>query len=147
MVKENILTSWYVIDIHKTMYTEEKGIWTLEKTNDNLQQSIIEIDLDLKVLQTMLPDEFLTKNPVFPVPKIIPSYGVLQNYADKIIYNVADNLEQMEKNYNCLPRGAWSHGFPTTSYPTKTTKSMKTKSMSPPQQTNSTDFFKDNTKK
>eukprot|EP00957_Ditylum_brightwellii_P113584 8660109-Ditylum_brightwellii.AAC.1 len=94
------------------MYTEEKGIWTLETTKDNLQREIIEIDLDLKVLQTMLPDEFFTKNPAFPVPQIIPSYGVLQNYADKIIYNVADNLEQMKKIYNCLPRGAWSCGFP-----------------------------------
>eukprot|EP00957_Ditylum_brightwellii_P156844 11937825-Ditylum_brightwellii.AAC.1 len=75
-VKENLLESQYVIDIHKAMYTEEKGTWTVETTKDNLQQAIKEIDLDLEGLQTVLPDEFFTKNPAFPVPHIIPSYGV-----------------------------------------------------------------------
>eukprot|EP00957_Ditylum_brightwellii_P191696 14593680-Ditylum_brightwellii.AAC.1 len=108
MAKENILASQYVIDIHKTIHTEEKGMSAIEITKENLQQAIKEIDLDLEVLQKLLPDEFFTKNPAFPVPCIIPNYGVLQNDADKIIYNVADNLEQTEKNYNCLPKGAWS---------------------------------------
>eukprot|EP00957_Ditylum_brightwellii_P063905 4848498-Ditylum_brightwellii.AAC.1 len=90
------------------MYTEEKGIWTVKTTKDNLQRAIKEIDLDLKVLQMEFPDKFFTKNPAFPVPRIIPSYGASQNYASKTIYNVADNLEQTEKTYNHLPKGAWS---------------------------------------
>eukprot|EP00957_Ditylum_brightwellii_P136220 10388898-Ditylum_brightwellii.AAC.1 len=81
----------------------------------------------------VLLDEFFTKNSAFPVPCIIPSYGVSQHYVDKIIYNEADNLEQMEKTYDCLQKGAWSRGPPERSYSAKTTESTKTKTMSPPQ--------------
>eukprot|EP00957_Ditylum_brightwellii_P197874 15074040-Ditylum_brightwellii.AAC.1 len=109
------------------MYTEEKCIWTIETTKDNLQKAIKEIDLYPEVLQTILPDKFFTKNLVFPVPHIIPSYGVSQTYAVKIIYNVADSLEQTEKTYNWPPKGAWSCGPPARSYPTKTVDLTKTK--------------------
>eukprot|EP00957_Ditylum_brightwellii_P013355 1008845-Ditylum_brightwellii.AAC.1 len=57
------------------MYTEEKGIWTVETTKDNLQRAIKETNLDIEVLQMVLPDKFSTKNLAFPVPCIIPSYG------------------------------------------------------------------------
>eukprot|EP00957_Ditylum_brightwellii_P070295 5340257-Ditylum_brightwellii.AAC.1 len=71
-----------------------------------------EIYLVLKVLQMVLPDEFFTKNPAFLVPHIIPNYGVLQKYADKSIYNAADNLEQTEKNYISAKESMepWSSG-------------------------------------
>eukprot|EP00957_Ditylum_brightwellii_P203783 15336198-Ditylum_brightwellii.AAC.1 len=117
------------------MYTEEKGILTVETTKDNLQRAIKEIDLDLKVLQTVLPGKCCTKNLAFLLPCIIPSHGVSQNYADKIIYNVADNLEQTEKTCNSPPKGTWSRGPLARSYSTKTTESTKTKPTSSLQHT------------
>eukprot|EP00957_Ditylum_brightwellii_P156343 11900410-Ditylum_brightwellii.AAC.1 len=53
------------------MYTDEKGIWTIEITKEDLQLAMQDISLDLEVLQTVLPDEFFTKNPAFPVPRIM----------------------------------------------------------------------------
>eukprot|EP00957_Ditylum_brightwellii_P156845 11937825-Ditylum_brightwellii.AAC.2 len=53
-----------------------------------------------------------------------------------MIYNVADNLEQTEKTYDYLPKGAWSRGLLARSYSTKTKELTKTKSTSPPQQNN-----------
>eukprot|EP00957_Ditylum_brightwellii_P180829 13776435-Ditylum_brightwellii.AAC.1 len=123
------------------MYTEEKAIWAAETTKDNLQQAMKEINLDFKGFQTVLPDEFFTNNSAFPVPCIIPSHGVSQNHADKTVYNVADNLEQMEETYNHLPKGAWSRGPLTRSYLTKITESTKTKPTSLLQQTNAIETY------
>eukprot|EP00957_Ditylum_brightwellii_P185930 14155234-Ditylum_brightwellii.AAC.1 len=43
-VKENILSSPYVVDIHRTTMTDEKGIWTTETTKEKLLKAMEEVD-------------------------------------------------------------------------------------------------------
>eukprot|EP00957_Ditylum_brightwellii_P169324 12887092-Ditylum_brightwellii.AAC.1 len=49
-VKDNILTSPYIVDIHETTYTETKGIWTKELTVKDLHKVLADVETSLKVL-------------------------------------------------------------------------------------------------
>eukprot|EP00957_Ditylum_brightwellii_P060596 4601072-Ditylum_brightwellii.AAC.1 len=61
-VCENILESPYVVDMHKTPYTNDKGIWTIEMAKDTLHQAMSEINKGTEVLQDILPDEYFKKS-------------------------------------------------------------------------------------
>eukprot|EP00957_Ditylum_brightwellii_P093797 7142240-Ditylum_brightwellii.AAC.1 len=50
-VCKNILESPYVVDMHKMMFTNNKGIWTIETMKDTLHQAMSEIDKGLEALQ------------------------------------------------------------------------------------------------
>eukprot|EP00957_Ditylum_brightwellii_P160301 12202806-Ditylum_brightwellii.AAC.1 len=56
MVKENIISSPYVVDIHCTTMADEKGIWTIETTKEKLQKAMGEVDDGLDTLQNVIPD-------------------------------------------------------------------------------------------
>eukprot|EP00957_Ditylum_brightwellii_P074443 5655831-Ditylum_brightwellii.AAC.1 len=88
------------------MFTNDKGIWTIEMTKDTLHQAMGEIDKGVETLQDILSDEHFTKNPAFPVPSIIHNYGVSRSYADKMIQTVPATVNKKEKGYNQTPQGA-----------------------------------------
>eukprot|EP00957_Ditylum_brightwellii_P004889 372477-Ditylum_brightwellii.AAC.2 len=41
----------YVMDIHCTAFTDEKGIWTVETTEENIYKAMQDVDSGLEVLQ------------------------------------------------------------------------------------------------
>eukprot|EP00957_Ditylum_brightwellii_P006862 519424-Ditylum_brightwellii.AAC.1 len=60
-LKENTLATPYVMDINHTAFTDEKGIWTVETTKENVHKAMQDVDNDLEVLQPVFPDLHFTK--------------------------------------------------------------------------------------
>eukprot|EP00957_Ditylum_brightwellii_P033400 2530517-Ditylum_brightwellii.AAC.1 len=63
------------MDMHPTVYTDSKGIWTIESTVDHLYKALQDVETSLKVLPSVLPEEFFLKYPALPMPHVIPQYG------------------------------------------------------------------------
>eukprot|EP00957_Ditylum_brightwellii_P133679 10192002-Ditylum_brightwellii.AAC.1 len=55
LVQENILASPFMIDLHQTKFTNNKGIWTIKRTKEDLHQVIKDIETSLEVLVDVLP--------------------------------------------------------------------------------------------
>eukprot|EP00957_Ditylum_brightwellii_P112578 8581901-Ditylum_brightwellii.AAC.1 len=72
-----------------------------------------EVDYGLDALQNVLPDTPFTKNPAFPVPRIIPNYDVLTVYTKKITSTIEKLPTGTKQTYSCTPTGAWRRGPPT----------------------------------
>eukprot|EP00957_Ditylum_brightwellii_P067861 5150851-Ditylum_brightwellii.AAC.1 len=64
-VKENILTSPFIEDIHKTLFTINKGIWTIETTVEDLHKALTDVKTSLEVLPNMLDAEYFNKFEAF----------------------------------------------------------------------------------
>eukprot|EP00957_Ditylum_brightwellii_P111469 8502092-Ditylum_brightwellii.AAC.1 len=65
-VKENILMSPFIADIHKTTFTINKGIWTIETTMENLHKELADVKTLLEVLPDMLDAKYFNKFEDFP---------------------------------------------------------------------------------
>eukprot|EP00957_Ditylum_brightwellii_P121199 9243192-Ditylum_brightwellii.AAC.1 len=87
--------------------TDEKGIWIIEATKEKLQKAIEEVDNGLDALQNDLPDTCFTKNPAFPVTRMIPNYGVLTVYTKKITSMIEELQTGTKQTYSRPPTGAW----------------------------------------
>eukprot|EP00957_Ditylum_brightwellii_P029048 2194646-Ditylum_brightwellii.AAC.1 len=68
-VRDNILLSPVIINMHPTVYMESKGIWTIESTVEDLHRALQDVEAYLKVLPTMVPEEFFSKYQAFPMPQ------------------------------------------------------------------------------
>eukprot|EP00957_Ditylum_brightwellii_P019595 1478240-Ditylum_brightwellii.AAC.1 len=64
-VHKNTLESPYAVDMHKTTYTDKKGIWKLETTKGTLHKAMSEINKILESLQDILSDEHFAKKQPF----------------------------------------------------------------------------------
>eukprot|EP00957_Ditylum_brightwellii_P093274 7102947-Ditylum_brightwellii.AAC.1 len=67
-VRDNILLSPFIVDMHPVVYTNSKGIWTIESTVDNLYKALKDVKTSLKVLPSVVPEGFFSKYPAFPMP-------------------------------------------------------------------------------
>ena len=67
-VRDNILLSPFIVDMHPTVYTESKGIWTIESTMDDLHRALQDVETLLKILPTVVPEEFFSTYQAFPMP-------------------------------------------------------------------------------
>eukprot|EP00957_Ditylum_brightwellii_P180939 13785246-Ditylum_brightwellii.AAC.1 len=74
MVRDNILLSPLIVDMHLTVYTNSKGIWTIESTVEDLYKALQDDEMSLEVLPSVVPEEFFSKYPVLPMPRVIPQY-------------------------------------------------------------------------
>eukprot|EP00957_Ditylum_brightwellii_P056628 4292447-Ditylum_brightwellii.AAC.1 len=52
-VRDNILLSPFIMDMHPMVYTESKGIWTIESTMDDQYKALQDIEASLKVLPSV----------------------------------------------------------------------------------------------
>eukprot|EP00957_Ditylum_brightwellii_P033569 2544541-Ditylum_brightwellii.AAC.1 len=62
------------MDMHPTVYTDSKGIWTIDFTAEDLYKALQDVETSLKVIPSVVPEEFFSKYPVFPMPRVIPQY-------------------------------------------------------------------------
>eukprot|EP00957_Ditylum_brightwellii_P174198 13261846-Ditylum_brightwellii.AAC.1 len=114
MVRDNNLLSPFIVDMHLTVYTDSKGIWTIESTTEDLYKSLQDVKMSLKVLPSMIPEEFFSKYPAFPTPRVIPQYGNSYKYTTKITASVFHDVNNDDKSYVASPRIAWNKGLPKT---------------------------------
>eukprot|EP00957_Ditylum_brightwellii_P170962 13013153-Ditylum_brightwellii.AAC.1 len=49
-VKDNILMSQFIVDLHETAITINKGIWTIESTGEDLHKALDDVETSLLVL-------------------------------------------------------------------------------------------------
>eukprot|EP00957_Ditylum_brightwellii_P138224 10536412-Ditylum_brightwellii.AAC.1 len=89
---------------------DEKGIWMVETTKENIHKAMQKVDKELEVLKAALPGMHFVKNSAFPVPLLIPNYGVSQAYTTQITSNVVEKIDESEKGYYRPPMGALSRG-------------------------------------
>eukprot|EP00957_Ditylum_brightwellii_P067688 5137800-Ditylum_brightwellii.AAC.1 len=52
-VWDNILLLLFIVDMHPTVYTESKGIWTIESTVEDMHRALQDVNTLLKVLLTV----------------------------------------------------------------------------------------------
>eukprot|EP00957_Ditylum_brightwellii_P137618 10491816-Ditylum_brightwellii.AAC.1 len=115
-VKDNILTSPYIVDIHKTIYTETKGIWTIELMVDNLHKVLVDVETSFEVLPEVLSKDYFSTYNAFSVPQVILTYGTAYRYTEQIMSNVLTITNENKKKFTTPPQNAWNHG------PSKTPK-------------------------
>eukprot|EP00957_Ditylum_brightwellii_P091943 7000728-Ditylum_brightwellii.AAC.1 len=60
------------MDMHLTVYTDSKGIWIIKSTAGDLYKVLQDIKMSLKVLPSVVPEEFFSKYPAFPMSRVIP---------------------------------------------------------------------------
>eukprot|EP00957_Ditylum_brightwellii_P061768 4687013-Ditylum_brightwellii.AAC.1 len=68
-VRDNILLSPFIVDMHPTVYTGSKGIWTIESTVEDLYKALQDVETSLEVLPSVVPEDFFSKYPVFHMPR------------------------------------------------------------------------------
>eukprot|EP00957_Ditylum_brightwellii_P029130 2201439-Ditylum_brightwellii.AAC.1 len=72
IVKENISMSLFIADTHKTMFTTNKSIWTIESTVEDLHKALTDVKTLLEVLPDVLDAEYFNKLEAFPGLQVIP---------------------------------------------------------------------------
>eukprot|EP00957_Ditylum_brightwellii_P095522 7275767-Ditylum_brightwellii.AAC.1 len=60
------------MDMHPRVYTDSKGIWTIESKAEDLYKALQDVEMSLKVLPSVVPEKIFSKYPVFPMPRVIP---------------------------------------------------------------------------
>ena len=113
-VRDNILLSLFIVDMHPMVYTESKRIWTIESTVGNLYKALQDVKTSLKVLPSVAPEEFFLKYQAFPMPQVIPQYGNSYKYTNKITASVSQDINSDNTSYVAPPRNAWNRGPPKT---------------------------------
>eukprot|EP00957_Ditylum_brightwellii_P144295 10993501-Ditylum_brightwellii.AAC.1 len=113
-VRDNILLSPFVVDMHPTVFTDSKGVWTIESTVDNLYKTLQDVETSLKVLTSVVPEELFSKYPVFPMPQVIPQYGNSYKYTNKMTVSISHDINSNDLSSVAPPRNAWNRGSPKT---------------------------------
>eukprot|EP00957_Ditylum_brightwellii_P134819 10279035-Ditylum_brightwellii.AAC.1 len=68
-VKDNMLMLPYIVNIHSSIYTATKGIWTIEMTQKNLHKAIEDVELASQALPSAVPNKYFEKFNAFPMPR------------------------------------------------------------------------------
>eukprot|EP00957_Ditylum_brightwellii_P132405 10096381-Ditylum_brightwellii.AAC.1 len=113
-VQDNILMSPFIVYMHLTVYTDSKGIWTIEYTAEDLYKVLQDVETSLSVLPSVVLDEYFNKYSAFPVPHMIPQYENSYKYTAKITSNVSNDVNNDEKSYVAPLRNAWIRCLPKT---------------------------------
>eukprot|EP00957_Ditylum_brightwellii_P039644 2999064-Ditylum_brightwellii.AAC.1 len=108
LVKENILASPFIIDLHQTKFTNNKDIWTIKTTKVDLHQVIKDMETSLEVLVDALLKEMFNKFNVYPKPRTVPEYGTSYSYTARITSSILSMVNDEKKNYSKLPPNVWS---------------------------------------
>eukprot|EP00957_Ditylum_brightwellii_P111881 8532907-Ditylum_brightwellii.AAC.1 len=61
--------SSFIADIHKTTFTINKGIWTIETTVEDLHKALADVKTLLEALPDVLDAEYFNKFEAFPAPQ------------------------------------------------------------------------------
>ena len=56
--QDNILMSPFIVDMHPTVYTDSKGIWTIESTVEDLHKVLQDVKTCLSILPSVVPDKY-----------------------------------------------------------------------------------------
>eukprot|EP00957_Ditylum_brightwellii_P120745 9210321-Ditylum_brightwellii.AAC.1 len=138
-VKENMLMLPYIVDMHPSIYTVSKGIWTIKTTQKNLHKAIEDAELAIEVLPDAVPEEYFEKFVAFPRPRVIPLCGNSYKYTTQITQNVSIPSDT-DKEYALSPKNSWSRG-PPIKIRTKTTLNNQSKEESNGKKTVSTNQY------
>eukprot|EP00957_Ditylum_brightwellii_P122630 9351810-Ditylum_brightwellii.AAC.1 len=111
-VKDNILTSPYIIDIHEITYIKTKGIWTIDTMVEDLHKALKGVETPLEVLPEVLSEEYFNTCHVFPAPQVIPTYSTPYRYTEQIASNALSIINENEKKFITPPQNAWNQGPP-----------------------------------
>eukprot|EP00957_Ditylum_brightwellii_P022107 1667746-Ditylum_brightwellii.AAC.1 len=104
MVRDNILMSPFIVDMHPTVYSESKGIWAIESTIEDVHKALQDVETLLSVLPSVVPDEYFEKYLASPMPHVIPQYGNSYKYTAQITSSVSYDVNKDEKLYVAPPR-------------------------------------------
>eukprot|EP00957_Ditylum_brightwellii_P190557 14505398-Ditylum_brightwellii.AAC.1 len=108
-VKDNILMSPFIVDIHQTKFIKTKGIWTIETTKEDLHKAIQDVETLLALLPEAFLNELFSMYDEFSTSRVIPSYGTLYLYTERITSNVSTALNNEDTTYSKPPTNAWNH--------------------------------------
>eukprot|EP00957_Ditylum_brightwellii_P012867 972582-Ditylum_brightwellii.AAC.1 len=111
-VKANILASPFIIDLHQTQFANNKGIWTIKTTKEDLHQAIKDVEMSLEVLADVLLDRMFNKFDTYPKPRIVLEYGTSDSYTARVMSNMSTTNNNETENYSKPPPNAWSQGPP-----------------------------------
>eukprot|EP00957_Ditylum_brightwellii_P177419 13513673-Ditylum_brightwellii.AAC.1 len=114
----------FIVDMHPLIYTDSKGIWTLESTVEDLHELPQDVGTSLSVLPLVVLDEYFETYSAFLVPHVIPQYGNSYKYTSKITSSVSNDVNNNEKSYVAPLQNAWNRGPPKTIW--KSTQSQNT---------------------
>eukprot|EP00957_Ditylum_brightwellii_P069807 5300729-Ditylum_brightwellii.AAC.1 len=67
-IKDNILTSPYIVNIHETTCTQTKGTWTIESTVEDLHKELVDAETSLEVLPEVSREDYFNTYDGFPAP-------------------------------------------------------------------------------
>eukprot|EP00957_Ditylum_brightwellii_P166394 12666420-Ditylum_brightwellii.AAC.1 len=98
----------FIVDMHLTVYTDSKGIWTIESTVEDLHKALQDVKTSLSALPLVVPDEYFETYSALPVPGAIPQYGNSYKYTAKFTSSVSNDVNNDEKSYVAPPRNAWN---------------------------------------
>eukprot|EP00957_Ditylum_brightwellii_P022448 1694144-Ditylum_brightwellii.AAC.1 len=116
--------SLFIVDMHLMVYTNSKGIWTIESKVEDLYKVLQDIETSLSVLPSVVPDEYFETYSAFPVPHVISRYGNSYKYTAKITPSISKDVNNDEKSYMAPLRNTWNRGLPKTIW--KSTQSQNT---------------------
>eukprot|EP00957_Ditylum_brightwellii_P193030 14697037-Ditylum_brightwellii.AAC.1 len=109
-VKENVFMSPFIADVHKTMFTANKGIGSIETTVEDLHKALAYVEILLDALPDVLDAEYFNKFKAFPALQVISMYGTTYRYTEHIISNVSTVINENEKKYTSPPSNVWTRG-------------------------------------
>eukprot|EP00957_Ditylum_brightwellii_P186698 14215957-Ditylum_brightwellii.AAC.1 len=61
--------SLFIVDMHPTVYSDSKGIWTIEYTVKDLHKALQDFKTLLSVLPSVIPNKYFEKYSAFPMPR------------------------------------------------------------------------------
>eukprot|EP00957_Ditylum_brightwellii_P026591 2011180-Ditylum_brightwellii.AAC.1 len=105
----------FIVDIHQPKFTDTKGIWMIKTTKEGLYKAIQDVETLLELLPDILLNELFNLYNTFPAPRVIPSYGTLYLYTEKVTSNVATVLNNEDTTHSKSPTNAWNCGPPLMS--------------------------------
>eukprot|EP00957_Ditylum_brightwellii_P142045 10822401-Ditylum_brightwellii.AAC.1 len=99
-VKENILMSPFIADIHEATFR------TIEKTVEDLDKVLADVETLLEVLPDVFVVEYFNKFEAFPALWVIPTYGTTYKYTEQITSNVSTVINEKRKT-SLLHQSQW----------------------------------------
>eukprot|EP00957_Ditylum_brightwellii_P192569 14661357-Ditylum_brightwellii.AAC.1 len=59
----------FIVDMHPLVYSDSKGIWTIESTVKDLNKALQDVKISLSVLPLIILNKYFEKYSAFPMPR------------------------------------------------------------------------------
>eukprot|EP00957_Ditylum_brightwellii_P022824 1721624-Ditylum_brightwellii.AAC.1 len=100
----------FIVDMHPTIYSDSKEIYTIESTVEDLHKALQDVETLLSVLLLVIFNEYFEKYSAFPMPRVIPQYENSYKYTTQITSSVSNKINQNAKAYAAPTRNVWNRG-------------------------------------